>query len=289
MAVATRAVPVEKRSLILGIVSAAGSLGALVAAPIGQGLIQAFDWRIGMFGFVVMAALAIPGAWYAGGIDQKSIPGKSVNDDIKPMQVVINALKYPPFTVMAIAYFVCGMQLIFLTTHLPSYLALCGLDPMLSAQTLGVIGGFNALGSLFFGWMGGRYNKLFLLGLIYILRSIGIAYYFYVIPNPTNTLIFAAYIGFLWLGVIPLVSGSIAEMFGVKWQAMLVGIAFIAHQFGSFVGAFGGGLIFDALGSYDLALQIGVSIGLFAGIVQASFALFKTRPPSSASNLKPFS
>ena len=280
MAVATRAVPIEKRSLILGVVSAAGSLGALVAAPIGQGLIQAFDWRIGMVGFVVMAALAIPGAWYAGGIDKKSILGQSVNDDIKPMKVVIKALKYPPFTVMAIAYFVCGMQLIFLTTHLPSYLALCGLDPMLSAQSLGVIGGFNALGSLFFGWMGGRYNKLFLLGLIYILRSIGIAYYFYVIPDPTNTLIFAAYIGFLWLGVIPLVSGSIAEMFGVKWQAMLVGVAFIGHQFGSFVGAFGGGLIFDTFGSYDLALQIGVSIGLFAGIVQASFALFKTRPPS---------
>jgi MFS family permease len=281
MAVATRAVPAEKRSLILGIVSAAGSIGALLAAPIGQGLIQTFDWRIGMLGFAVMAVFVIPGAWFAGGIDKKPIIGKSINDDIKPMKVVIRALRYPPFTVMAIAYFVCGMQLIFLTTHLPSYLELCGLDPMLSAQSLGVIGGFNALGSLFFGWMGGRYNKLFLLGLIYILRSIGIAYYFYLVPNSTNTLFFAAYIGFLWLGVIPLVSGSIAEMFGVKWQAMLVGIAFIGHQFGSFVGAFGGGLIFDTFGSYDLALQIGVSIGLFAGIIQASFALFKTKPPSS--------
>ena len=281
MAVATRAVPAEKRSLILGIVSAAGSIGALLAAPIGQGLIQTFDWRIGMLGFAVMAVLVIPGAWFAGGIDKKPIIGKSINDDIKPMKVVIRALRYPPFTVMAIAYFVCGMQLIFLTTHLPSYLELCGLDPMLSAQSLGVIGGFNALGSLFFGWMGGRYNKLFLLGLIYILRSIGIAYYFYSVPNSTNTLFFAAYIGFLWLGVIPLVSGSIAEMFGVKWQAMLVGIAFIGHQFGSFVGAFGGGLIFDTFGSYDLALQIGVSIGLFAGIIQASFALFKTRPPAA--------
>jgi len=279
MAVATRAVPAEKRSLILGIVSAAGSIGALLAAPIGQGLIQSFDWRIGMLGFAVMAVLVIPGAWFAGGIDKKPIIGKSLNDDVKPMKVVFRALRYPPFTVMAIAYFVCGMQLIFLTTHLPSYLELCGLDPMLSAQSLGVIGGFNALGSLFFGWMGGRYNKLFLLGLIYILRSIGIAYYFYLVPNSTNTLFFAAYIGFLWLGVIPLVSGSIAEMFGVKWQAMLVGIAFIGHQFGSFVGAFGGGLIFDTFGSYDLALQIGVSIGLFAGIIQASFALFKTRPP----------
>ncbi|MEI7532371.1 MAG: MFS transporter [Betaproteobacteria bacterium] len=284
MAVATRAVPVEKRSLILGFVSAAGSLGALIAAPIGQVLTQEFDWRIGMVGFIVMAVLIIPGAWYAGGVDQKPILDGSANDDIKPMKVVIKALKYPPFTVMTIAYFVCGMQLVFLTTHLPSYLALCGLDPMLSAQSLAVIGGFNALGSLFFGWMGGRYNKLFLLGMIYVLRSIGIAYYFYVIPSPTNTLIFAAYIGFLWLGVVPLVSGSIAEMFGVKWQAMLVGIAFIAHQLGSFVGAFGGGLMYDALGSYDLALQIGVSVGLVAGIAQALFALSKPRPPPSLLN-----
>ena len=284
MAVATRAVPVEKRSLILGFVSAAGSLGALIAAPIGQVLTQEFDWRIGMVGFIVMAVLIIPGAWYAGGVDQKPILDGSANDDIKPMKVVIKALKYPPFTVMTIAYFVCGMQLVFLTTHLPSYLALCGLDPMLSAQSLAVIGGFNALGSLFFGWMGGRYNKLFLLGMIYVLRSIGIAYYFYVIPSPTNTLIFAAYIGFLWLGVVPLVSGSIAEMFGVKWQAMLVGIAFIAHQLGSFVGAFGGGLMYDALGSYDLALQIGVSVGLVAGIAQALFALSNPRPPPSLLN-----
>ena len=284
MAVATRAVPVEKRSLILGFVSAAGSLGALIAAPIGQVLTQEFDWRIGMVGFIVMAVLIIPGAWYAGGVDQKPILDGSANDDIKPMKVVIKALKYPPFTVMTIAFFVCGMQLVFLTTHLPSYLALCGLDPMLSAQSLAVIGGFNALGSLFFGWMGGRYNKLFLLGMIYVLRSIGIAYYFYVIPSPTNTLIFAAYIGFLWLGVVPLVSGSIAEMFGVKWQAMLVGIAFIAHQLGSFVGAFGGGLMYDALGSYDLALQIGVSVGLVAGIAQALFALSKPRPPPSLLN-----
>jgi MFS family permease len=278
MAVATRAVPLEKRSFMLGLVSAAGSLGALIAAPIGQGLIKAFDWRIGIIGFIVMSILAIIGAWYAGGIDQKPVLEKSENDDIKPMKVVMNALKYPPFLVMAIAYFVCGMQLIFLTTHLPSYLELCGQDPMLSAQSLAVIGGFNALGSLFFGWMGGRYNKQFLLGMLYILRSIGIAYYFYLDPNPTNTLLFSAYIGFLWLGVVPLVSGSVAEMFGVKWQAMLVGVAFIGHQVGSFMGAFGGGLIYDTFGSYNLALQIGVIVGLVAGITQASFALFRKGP-----------
>ena len=99
-------------------------------------------------------------------------------------EIALIALKYPPFLVMTIAYFVCGMQLVFITTHLPSYLEICGLDPMLSAKALGVIGGFNALGSLFFGWIGGKYNKLFILGMIYILRSIGLAIYFFSFPNP---------------------------------------------------------------------------------------------------------
>jgi predicted MFS family arabinose efflux permease len=169
------------------------------------------------------------------------------------------------------------MQLIFLTTHLPSYLALCGMDPMLSAQALGVIGGFNVLGSLFFGWAGGRWNKLLLLGGIYVLRSIGIAWYFMTAPTPGSTLLFAAIMGFLWLGVGPLVAGSISETFGVRWQAMLGGVAFMSHQVGSFVGAYGGGLIYDALGSYTLAWQVGVGVGLLAGVVQCAFAL--ARPP----------
>ena len=150
------------------------------------------------------------------------------------------------FVVMTCAYFVCGMQLVFLTTHLPSYLAICGMDPMLSAQTLGMIGGFNVLGSLFFGWAGGRWNKLALLGGIYIARSLILAWYFTLPPSPATTLLFGALMGFLWMGVGPLVAGAVAEMFGLQWQAMIQGLAFMSHQLGSFLGAYGGGLIYDA-------------------------------------------
>jgi predicted MFS family arabinose efflux permease len=170
------------------------------------------------------------------------------------------------------------MQLVFLTTHLPSYLAICGLDPMLGAQALGMIGGFNVLGSLFFGWAGGRWNKLVLLGGIYLLRSAALAAYFIVAPTPASTLVFAAVMGFLWLGVVPLVAGSVAEMFGVRWQAMLQGVAFFGHQLGSFTGALGGGLLYDALGSYELAWRIGVGLGLAAGLVQIVVAA-SARPP----------
>src|SRR5204862_6174295 len=114
------------------------------------------------------------------------------------------AFANPAFLVMTCAYFVCGMQLVFITTHLPAYPALCGMDPMLSAEALGVIGGFNVLGSLFFGWAGGRWNKLFLLGGIYVLRSAILGAYFYWPPTPATTLVFAALMGFTWLGVIPL-------------------------------------------------------------------------------------
>ena len=279
MAVASRPVSAAIRSTVLGIVSAAGSLGALMAAPFGQALSQEFGWRVGLYGFVLMALVIVPAAWFAGKVDALPLPASVPGDtETRARVVAIRALKHPPFAVMTIAYFVCGMQLVFLTTHLPSYLDSCGLDPMLSAQALGVIGGFNVLGSLFFGWAGGRYNKLLLLGGIYTLRSLGIAWYFLSAATPANTLIFAAIMGILWLGVGPLVAGYIGETFGLRWQAMLGGVAFMTHQIGSFVGAFGGGLAYDALGSYQLALQVGVSLGLAAGLVQMAFAL--SRPPN---------
>lgn len=280
LAAASRPVPLAVRSTVLGIVSAAGSLGALLAAPLGQSLSLAFGWRVGVWGFALLALLMVPAAWMAGRVDTLPMSHKPGEGDSARAALGV-ALRNPLFVVLAVTYFVCGMQLVFLTTHLPSYLDLCGMDPMLSAQALGVIGGFNMLGSLFFGWAGGRWNKLVLLGLIYTLRSLTLAWYFVSLPTPGGTLVFAAIMGFLWLGVAPLVTGWIGETFGLKWLAMLGGVAFVGHQLGSFVGAFGGGLIFDVAGSYTLAWQIGVALGLTAGLVQGGYAWLngRTGPP----------
>jgi MFS family permease len=282
MSVSARAVSAQLRSLVFGIVSAAGSIGAMVAAPIGQTLSAGYGWRIGVIGFVALACIMIPAAWFAGRADDipepPPLPGGV--DDRSAGQAFVVALKNGPFMVIAIAFFVCGLQLVFLTTHLPTYLALCGMDPMLSAEALGVIGGFNVLGSLFFGWAGGRWNKLVLLGMVYISRSFILGVYFFWPATPASTLVFAALMGFTWLGVVPLVAGAVAEMFGLRWQAMIQGIAFVGHQVGSFVGAFGGGLLYDALGSYDLAWRLAVATGLLAGAVQILSALMRpTRPP----------
>jgi predicted MFS family arabinose efflux permease len=280
LAAASRPVPLAARSTVLGIVSAAGSLGAMLAAPLGQTLSMGFGWRVGVWGFAALALIMVPAAWVAGRVDALPLPHKPGEGDNARAALGV-ALRNPLFVVLAITYFVCGMQLVFLTTHLPSYLDLCGMDPMLGAQALGVIGGFNVLGSLFFGWAGGRWNKLVLLGGIYTVRSLALAWYFMALPTPTGTLVFAAIMGFLWLGVAPLVTGWIGETFGLKWLAMLSGVAFVGHQLGSFVGAFGGGLVFDLAGSYTLAWQAGVALGLAAGLVQGGYAWLQGRagPP----------
>jgi predicted MFS family arabinose efflux permease len=281
MSVAARAVPASVRSTVLGLVSGAGSLGALLSAPLGQILNEGYGWRMGLIGFVVLALLMLPAAWYAGRVDQIPLP-KPADDEIDNSSASVAtkiAFSNASFVVMTGAYFVCGMQLVFLTTHLPSYLAICGMDPMLSAQTLGMIGGFNVLGSIFFGWAGQRWNKLALLGGIYIFRSIALAWYFTLPPTSATTLLFGAIMGFLWMGVGPLVAGAVAEMFGLKWQAMIQGLAFMSHQVGSFLGAFGGGVLYDALGSYTMAWRIGVALGLAGGIIQVAFALIRPSGP----------
>ena len=260
-----RAVAEERRSTMLGVVAAAGSLGTLLV-PLGtQGFLANYAWQIGALFFVALAAAMLPAAFWAGGADQISRRGVGRTT---MREVIGQAARHRPFLVMSGAYFVCGLNLVFLTTHLPTYLAICGQDPMLSAEALAVIGGTNCIGSLLAGWLGGRYPKHILLGLLYILRAAVFTAYFVMPPTPASTLLFAAAMGMLWLSVAPLVSGLVAEMFGTRYMATLLGISFVMHQVGSSLGAWGGGLIFDRLGSYDRAWQIGVLVGFAAGVVQ---------------------
>lgn len=283
MAAASSAVSAPVRSLVLGCVSASGSLGAMIAAPLGQSITGAWGWRMGLASFVILALIMLPAAWLGGRVDQVRQTPTPAQAAQSGRQALITALRHPPFVVMALAYTICGMQLVFLTTHLPAYLDICGMDPMLSAKALGLIGGFNVLGSLFFGWAGGRVNKLLLLGGIYICRSMGFVWFFHVLPTPESTMVFSAIMGFLWLGVSPLVQGWIAQTFGLRWQAMIAGVAFFSHQIGSFIGAFGGGWLYDLMHDYALAWKIGAALGLTVGLIQIAFAfLGNTHTPRLA-------
>lgn len=266
MTACARAVSEEQRTKMLGVVSAVGSLGTLVVPLTTQGLLAHHPWQIAVLFFVALGVAMLPAAFWAGGADKMPGHGPAKTS----MRTVLGtAMRNRPFLVMSGAYFVCGLNLVFLTTHLPAYLAICGQDPMLSAEALAVIGGTSAIGSLMTGWLGSKYPKHVLLGLLYILRAVMFAIYFVMPPTQTSTLVFAAAMGLLWWpGLAPLIGGLVAELFGTRYMATLLGISFVVHQIGSSLGAWGGGLIFDLTGSYGPAWQIGTLIGFGAGVVQ---------------------
>src|SRR6187431_1849448 len=266
IAACVRAVSEERRTITLGLVAAAGSLGTVVVPLATQALLVHEPWQIAVLLFVLMALVMLPAAFWAGGADKMSVRSTTTSS---MSEVLGQAIRNRQFLVMSGAYFVCGLNLVFLSTHLPAYLALCGQDPMLSAGALAVIGGASAIGSLLTGWLGGIYPKHILLGLLYILRSIIFAVYFVLPPTPASTLLFAAAMGMLWWpGLAPLIGGMVAEIFGTRYMATLLGMSFVVHQAGASLGAWGGGIIVDLYGSYNRAWQIGTLIGLAAGIVQ---------------------
>ena len=267
MNVTARTVSAAGRMVAMGTVSAIGSLGLTLASPLAQSLITSSGWQVAMVGFLGLVVVMLPAAFLAGGTDKIEIETsggvpQSVGEAVK------EAIGHPGYVVLAIAFFVCGLQLVFITTHLPTYLAICGVDPSVGANALALIGLFNVIGSYLFGWLGGRYSKRVLLGGIYVLRSLVITAYFIAPPTPASTLVFAAAMGTLWLGVVPLVSGLVVHLFGLRYMATLSGIAFFSHQVGSFVGAWGGGLIYSTFGNYDRAWQGAVAIGILAGLFQ---------------------
>ncbi len=265
--IAARVVVPGRRTLAFGIVSAAGSVGSLLTAPLAAYIIGTEGWRAALWAFVVLGLAMLPAALMGSRAD-KLPTGLPQDKGLTTTAALGEAMRHPGYIVMSCAYFVCGLQLVFLTTHLPTYLVACGMEASYGAVVLALIGGFNILSSWGFGWLGDRYPKRLLLGGLYISRSVALALFFMYPPTPLTVVLFAITMGTLWLGVIPLVNGLVVQIFGLRYLATLTGVAFLSHQTGSFLGAWGGGYIYDALGSYDLAWQIGVSIGLLAGLMQ---------------------
>ncbi|MEA2811418.1 MAG: hypothetical protein QOJ17_5559, partial [Rhodospirillaceae bacterium] len=246
---------------------AAGSVGTMLTAPIAAYLLNHDSWRTAVWAFVILALAMLPASWIGSRADK--LPNSLPTDrDLTLLGALDEARRHPGYVVMAMAFFVCGLQLVFLTTHLPTYLAQCGMDASYSAIVLMLIGGFNIVSSWLFGWLGDRYPKRLLLGGIYLLRSLALALFFLFPPTPLSVVLFGAAMGMLWLGVIPLVNGLVVQLFGLRFLSTLTGIAFLSHQAGSFLGAWGGGYLFDLMGSYDLAWKIGVFVGLVAGTMQ---------------------
>jgi predicted MFS family arabinose efflux permease len=281
--VVTRATPEAKRSQTVGLVAASGSLGTMVLAPLGQSLINNFGWQPAMVAFAViassMALFALPIKHLA--IVLNADPSRANANAIAKTQPLREALRdamgHRGYLFMTLAFFACGFQLVFITTHLPAYLQLCGIAPGVSATALGLIGLFNTIGTYGFGLLGARYSQKHLLALIYLLRTLFICGFLLAPISATTTLIFAAAMGALWLGVSPLVTGIISRVFGLEHFGTLYGVVFLSHQVGSFFGAWMGGLVFAKWGSYDFAWGALIAIGLAAFTLQW---FMDERPPA---------
>lgn len=260
------AVPPERRSWAVGLVSGAGSLGTMVIAPFGQAVIDAFTWQTALLCFAGLAVvMGLVGATVRSG---PRGPGALAAQEQTVRDALAEAVAHRGYMAMTIAFFACGFQLVFITVHFPKYLAMCGLAPSVGAWSLALIGVFNALGSYSFGALGMRYDKSKLLAGIYLIRTLAIAVFLLLPVSPGTTLVFASVIGFLWLGVAPLVSGLIGGMFGMRHFNMLYGVVFLGHQVGSFAGAWMGGAVLDITGSYGWAWVALIVIGLCAAALQ---------------------
>jgi len=245
-----------------------------VLAPIGQSLINGFGWKAAMVAFAAIAAsmalLSLPIR------ESNEIYSGEKQSNLKLGEALREALGHRGYLFMTLAFFACGFQLVFITTHLPAYLQLCGIAPGVGASALALIGLFNAIGTYLFGLLGARYSQKHLLAMIYLLRTLFIVAFLAAPISAASTLVFAAAMGFLWLGVAPLVSGIIGRVFGLTHFNSLYGVVFLSHQVGSFFGAWMGGVVFDRAGNYNFAWGALIVIGITAFTLQW---LMDERPP----------
>ena len=261
--VVARTFPPEKRSVAMGIAGAAGSFGQFVMLPYGQVLINLLGWQQSLLVLAATVALVAPLSMVLSEKPRAAVSGpqQSISEALR------EALGHRGFLLLCAGYWVCGFQLMFISVHFPAFLVDRGMTPETGMTALALIGLFNIFGSYAWGWLGGRYSKKRLLSLLYFLRAVNIAVFIATPITPWSVYLFASVIGFLWLGTVPLTSGLIAHIFGVRYLATLGGIAFLSHQVGSFVGVLLGGCIFDHTGSYTIMWSIAIGAGVFAALV----------------------
>lgn len=259
-----RAIAPEKRAMALAIVGAAGSFGQFMLVPTGQFIISSAGWLMALAGLATAAALILPLA--LGTAEQEGAGGHHAVAQ-SAGEAVREAFGQRAFWLLTLGYFVCGFQVVFIGAHLPSYVLDKGLTANVGMLALALIGLFNIFGTYGFGLAGGRWSKKNLLAGLYFARSIVIVVFLLAPLTPASVAIFAAAMGLLWLGTVPLTNGLVAQIFGVRYLAMLSGFVFFSHQLGSFLGVWLGGLIFDMTGAYDIVWMIAIALGVLAALV----------------------
>jgi len=257
-----RAAPPEKRSMAMGIASAAGSLGQFVMLPGSLALIQGLGWAQALFILAALSLLIVP---FAGLM--RTPPVK----DNSPAQPLSDALREaaaePGFWLLCFGFFVCGFQVVFIGIHLPSYLIDQQLPAQVGTTVLALVGLFNIAGTYTAGWLGGRLPKAKLLTALYLARAAVMGAFLVLPVTEWSAYLFGMGMGLLWLSTVPLTNGIVAAVFGVRNLSMLGGIVFLFHQIGSFLGGWLGGYVYDHTGNYDLVWQISMLLCFVAALV----------------------
>ncbi|KEA63159.1 Transmembrane transporter, major facilitator family [Marinobacterium lacunae] len=278
LAVVGRAASDKHRSLSLGIVTAAGSAGQIVGPPLTQLLLNQMPWQsvfIVLSGFILLSLFALS--------LMRVAPVEKRSPVDERMSVVIKrAVTDPTFAFIFIGFFSCGYQLAFITAHFPAFIAeMCSaIAPGSVIQSLGVtststlgaiaialIGVFNIGGTLLAGWLGNKYSRKYLLASIYLMRTIVAAWFIMNPITPESVLLFSIAMGALWLATVPLTSGLVAQIYGLRYMGTLYGLVFFSHQLGGFLGVWLGGVMYDLYANYTLVWWIGVGFGALSALI----------------------
>ena len=290
LAVVGRASAPENRSMSLAIATAAGSAGQVIGAPIAEGLLSVMPWSQVFLVFaaaILLVLLALP-------LMRAPMAPKAELEETLG-QILNRAFRDPSYALIFLGFFSCGYQLGFITAHFPAMVTeMCGpiatTSPLaaigitttsaLGAVSIAVIGLANIAGTLTAGWLGNRFQKKYLLSGIYTGRTL-IAAWFIAMPiTPATVLVFSVVMGALWLATVPLTSGLVAHLYGLRYMGTLYGFVFLSHQLGSFLGVWLGGRLYDLTGDYTAVWWIGVGVGAFSAIVH--LPVRETRAPLAA-------
>ncbi|MFE3836027.1 MFS transporter [Pseudogemmobacter sonorensis] len=278
LAIVGRAAAPEHRSMALGIGTAAGSAGQVFGAPTAEFLLQYYSWQ---WVFVIFAAVVLLTLFALPFIRSPHVASRAELEESLG-QVLGRAFRDPSYIMIFLGFFSCGYQLAFITAHFPAFVTeLCGpiapggmlsmigitTTSALGAVSIAVIGVFNIIGTVTAGWLGHRYTRKYLLAWIYLGRTIAAAVFILMPITPGSVLVFSAVMGALWLATVPLTSGLVAHIYGLRYMGTLYGFVFLSHQLGGFLGVWLGGRMYDINGDYTLVWWIGVGVGAFSALI----------------------
>ncbi|CAK1770614.1 MFS transporter [Vibrio crassostreae] len=262
-----KVVPAEHAAKAFGLTTAAGSFGMFAVIPGAQYMLNEFDWQSAMQVFGVLCCLMISFALFMRAPKAASSKQAQAEDNQTLKEALSEAFSNKSYWLIHAGFFVCGFHVMFIATHLPSYLADKNLPASSAAMALAYVGIFNIFGSYFWGVMGDKFSKRHVMSALYLVRTVVIGAFVTLPVTESTAAIFGAAIGFCWLGTVPLTSGLVRQIFGARYLSTLYGLVFFTHQVGSFLGAWVGGRIYDYYGSYELIWWSTVVLAFAAALI----------------------